>query len=143
MKRAALPTALAFLLIGSLCLAQTPAPADPPPADTSQPAPPPARAENPQRQAKRLAKQLGLTPDQTAKLEPILADRDRKMAAVRANTALSPLISQAQMRAIQQSTQQQLGAVLTVEQMQQLKALRQQRREASAPQSAPSPAPAN
>ncbi len=87
----------------------------------------PAHAANPHKQAMRLAKELNLTPDQTAKVEPILADRDQKIAALRANTAIGPMVAQAQMRAIQKSTREQLSGVLTPAQMQQMKALQQSR----------------
>ena len=48
------------------------------------------KAPDPQRQTKRMAKKLGLTPDQQAKIEPILADRDQQVQSLRANTALAP-----------------------------------------------------
>jgi periplasmic protein CpxP/Spy len=124
MKRTILPAALALVLAGSVAFAQqtTPAPAP----DAQQPAAAPAHRHhkpNPERETARMTKQLNLTSDQAAKVEPILADRDQKMEALWSNTALAPQDKHQQMRAIHQSTQQQLDAVLTPDQVQQLKAM--------------------
>jgi protein CpxP len=72
----------------------------------------------------KMSKKLNLSADQTAKLEPILANRDQKVTSLRSNTALSPQDMKMQMRAIHKETRQQLNAVLTPEQMQQLKTMR-------------------
>jgi hypothetical protein len=71
-----------------------------------------------------MAQRLNLSADQTAKLEPILANRDEKTAALRGNTALSPQDMKMQMTSIHKETRQQLNAVLTPEHMQQLKTMR-------------------
>ncbi len=81
------------------------------------------RAPNPQKEARRLSKKLNLTPDQTAKLEPILATRDQQMQALRQNAQLSPQDRHQQMQTIQQQTEQQLGGVLTPDQITQMKAM--------------------
>lgn len=127
MKHGILPAALTFLLAGtlaggSLAVAQAAQPSTP---DASQPpaATAPAHTPNPQRQAARIAKQLNLTADQTAKLEPILADRDQKITAVRANTSLAPKDARKQIRAIVENTRTQLSTVLTPDQLQQLKSM--------------------
>ena len=123
MKRTILPAALALVLAGSVAFAQqTPAPPAP---DAQQPAAAPHhhRHPSPERETARLTKQLNLTSDQAAKIEPILADRDQKMKDLWSNTALAPQDKHQQMRAIHQSTQQQLDAVLTPDQVQQLKAM--------------------
>ena len=123
MKRIILPAALALVLAGSAAFAQqtqtTPAP------DAQQPAAAPHhhRHPSPERETARLTKQLNLTSDQAAKIEPILADRDQKMKDLWSNTELAPQDKHQQMRAIHQSTQQQLDAVLTPDQVQQLKAM--------------------
>ena len=59
-----------------------------PPASTSQAAPltQPRHAPNPQRHAKKMARKLGLTPDQEARLEPILADKQQQMESAKADT---------------------------------------------------------
>ena len=71
----------------------------------------------------RIAKELNLTPDQTSQLEPILADRDQKIAALRADTSLAPRDAHKQMHAIQQSTRSQLSSILTADQLTQLEAM--------------------
>jgi len=136
MNRTAFPAALALILSGSLIFAQQPQPQ--PPADQAANAAP-AHAPNPHRQTMRIAKQLSLTQDQTSKLEPILASRDQQIAALRANPALAPADLHKQMRAIVQSTHQQMSSVLTPDQMQQLRSIQQSHRSKS-PQAAPAPA---
>ena len=81
-------------------------------------------AFDPNKAAAHLGQRLGLSADQTAKLEPILADRQQKMAALRANTNLTPDQRREQFRALHKDTQSQLAAVLTPDQMQQLKSMR-------------------
>ena len=70
-----------------------------------------------------MSKKLNLSADQMKKLEPILADRDQKIAVLRSNSSLSKEDMRAQMRAIKKDTIQQLSSVLTPEQMQQLKTM--------------------
>jgi Spy/CpxP family protein refolding chaperone len=137
MNRTVFTAAFAFLLAGSLAIAQAPqapAPDAQPPA--AQPTAP-ARTPNPHRQAVRIARQLSLTPDQAAKLEPILADRDQKIAALRADPSIAPNAARKQLRVIRQSTQQQLSTVLSPEQLQQLRSLQRSRK--SQPQPAATP----
>jgi Spy/CpxP family protein refolding chaperone len=126
MKRTILSTAVALALTGAIALAQAPQQAPPP--DPSQPGAPPHewhhRHPSPEREAARISKALNLSPDQTAKLEPIFADRDQKMAALWQNQSLAPQDRHEQMRAIQQGTREQLATVLTPDQIQQLKTLR-------------------
>lgn len=117
MNRTLLSTSLALALSSSLVIAQQPA----------APAPAPAvkhHTHNPQREAARLSKRLNLSSDQTAKLEPILADRDSKIAAVTNDATVSPVVMKQQMKAIHQQTRQQLAAILTPEQLQQTKSHR-------------------
>jgi len=122
MKHILLPAALAFAISGGLGFAQEPVP---------QQAPAPIvrphehHAPDPHRAAMRLSKQLNLTPDQTAKVEPILAGRAEKMAALRSSdTPADPKTLRKQFHAIQRDTQQQLAGVLTPEQVEQLKSMR-------------------
>jgi protein CpxP len=114
MNRLLLSTSLALALSSSLVFAQQ--------QDTS-PAPQAKahHAHNPQREAARLSKKFNLTSDQTAKLEPILADRDNKIAALTNDSTISPLVMRQQMRTIHQQTRQQLATVLTPDQLQQMK----------------------
>jgi Spy/CpxP family protein refolding chaperone len=114
MNRLLLSTSLALALSGSLVFAQ------------QQDANPAAAAKhhhdhNPHREAAKLSKKLNLTADQTAKLEPILADRDNKIAALTNDKTISPVVMKQQMRAIRQQTRQQLATVLTPDQLQQIK----------------------
>ena len=120
MKRFVLSTSLALALSGALAFAQQPdaAPTQAPAGNAHH------HAHNPQREASRLSKKLNLSPDQTAKLEPILADRDQKLATLNNNNnaAISPLVMRQQMKAIHQQTMQQLATVLSPDQIQQMKA---------------------
>lgn len=139
MNRTTLTAALSLVLAAPLAFAQAPqTPA--PDAQAAQPTAP-AHTPNPHRQAMRLAKQLNLTADQTAKLEPILADRDQKIAALRADSSLTPQAEHQQMRAIRKSTQEQLSTVLTPDQLQQLRTL-QRSHSRKGQQQQPAPAPA-
>lgn len=115
MKRFFLSVSLALVLSSGLVLAQQTT--VPPPATKHH------HTHNPQREAARLSKKLNLSSDQTAKLEPILADRDQKIAALANDTSITPMIRK-QMRAIHQQTRQQLATVLTPEQIQQIKSHR-------------------
>jgi protein CpxP len=112
MNRMLLSTSLALALATSLTFAQQ--------AETPAPAAKHHHAHNPQREAAKISKKLNLSSDQTAKLEPILADRDQKIAALNKDTTISHEAMKQQMRAIRQQTREQLATVLTPEQMQQL-----------------------
>ena len=79
---------------------------------------------DPHRQALRLGKELNLSPDQTARLEPIFAERDQKVQALRSDTTLTRETMRQQMQAIQQNTRQELSGVLTPEQLSQLESMR-------------------
>ena len=71
-----------------------------------------------------LSKRLNLTTDQTSRLEPILADRQTRMDALRSNTSLDQTARRQQMRSIQEDTQTKLASVLTPDQLQQMKEMR-------------------
>ncbi len=131
MKHLTLPSALCLILSGSFAFAQQPqTPAAP--QDTQPPAPitrshdgmQHRHAPDPHRQAMMLTRRLNLTPDQTAKIEPILADRQQKMEALRANTSLSPEDMHQQMRALHEQEKTQFAAILTPDQQQQMKSMR-------------------
>jgi protein CpxP len=133
MKRIILSTSLALALSSSLVLAQQ-QDTSPAPAATAH-----HHAHNPQREAARLSKKLNLSSDQTAKIEPIFADRDQKIAALKSDTSISPMIMQKQMHAIHQQTRQQLTTILTPDQLQQLKSLRRGHGAPAQTQPLPSP----
>jgi protein CpxP len=114
MNRLLLSTSLALALSGSLAVAQQQDAAPAPAAKHHH------HTQNPQREAAKISKKLNLSADQTAKLEPILADRDNKIAALKKDTTTSPQIIKRQMKAIHQQTREQLATILTSEQLQQL-----------------------
>jgi Spy/CpxP family protein refolding chaperone len=111
--------------------------------DAQQPSQPVVQHQpNPKHQARELAKRLSLTPDQTAQIEPILADRDQKIAALNSNTAIDPKSVRQQRRAIMVDTESKLNAILTPAQQQQYATLRQQHRQhEGAPAAPPAPSP--
>lgn len=89
-------------------------------------------AANPHKAAMKMGRKLGLSRDQTAKLEPILAQRREKMQALKSDTSLTPDQKQAQRKAIQQDTRTQMGTVLTPEQMTALKQMHHERKHTAA-----------
>ncbi len=124
MKHAILATSLALSLSFGAAFAQQTEPAP----DAGQ-APAAGgeyhhHAPNPHQQAMHLSKQLNLTPDQTAKIEPILASRDQQLQALRQNSQLSEADRHQQMRSINEQTEQGMSGILSPDQMTQLKAMR-------------------
>lgn len=109
------------------------APAQPdqaqPQPNQAQPAPPMRHAPNPHRQARHLAKALGLSRDQVAQIEPILADRIQKMQTLRNDASVSPRDRRAQMRQIMQDSNSRIEAVLNDQQKQQFEQMQAARRE--------------
>lgn len=91
--------------------------------------------------ALHLGKRLNLTDDQTAKLEPILASQQQKMASLRSDTSLTQDQRRQQFRSIHQDTKTQLATVLTPDQLQQLQSMRRfhGRRPQQQPDSAATP----
>jgi protein CpxP len=82
---------------------------------------------DPQRQTKRMAKKLGLTADQQAKIEPILADRDQQIQTLRANTALASNDKRAQFHTVVADSDSKIEAFLNDTQKQQYEQLKQNR----------------
>lgn len=123
MKR--LPVSLAFALAVAFtghALAQQ--------ADQAGTAPPPANGQHmhqfdPQTQLQRLTKQLQLTPDQQAKIGPMLQQRDQQLQALRADTTLKPADRRAKTMSLVQDSESQIGGVLTPEQRDKWKAARE------------------
>ena len=126
MKRILLSTALTLALIGTAAFAQQAQPTLPenPPNANAPYHHRGHHAPDPQRQAEMISKKLNLSADQTAKLTSIFADRNQKFQALMQNQSLTPEQRHEQMKAIHQSTEQQLATVLTPDQLQQLKAMR-------------------
>ena len=114
----ALALTLVLPLAGSVAVAQ--AVTDPAAQNQAQPAPG-QHMRDPHKMAMKLSRKLNLTPDQTAKVEPILAERQQKIQAVKANTSLTPDQMHQQMHEIGKSIHAELAGVLTPDQMQQMK----------------------
>jgi periplasmic protein CpxP/Spy len=125
MKRIILPLSLALSLSCGAAFAQQ---ADPAQAPQQAPATEGYahnhHAPNPQKQAEHLSKKLNLTADQTAKIEPILAQRDQQMQALWQNQQLAPQDRHQQIRSINETAEQHMATVLSPDQMAQLKAMR-------------------
>ena len=131
MKRTLLSTALGFILTGALtgaaAFAQQAQPTLPENSSPNANAPynhHGHHAPNPQKQAEMISKKLNLSADQTAKLTPIFADRAQKFQALMQDQSLTPEQRHEQMKAIHESTEQQLATVLSPDQLQQLKSMR-------------------
>ena len=73
-----------------------------------------------------ISQQLNLTPQQKAKILPILADEGSKVEAIKNNSSLSGFQKMQQIRAIHQQTDPQMKAILSPDQYQKLQAIRQQ-----------------
>lgn len=122
----ALGSLLVVGLSGNALLAQD---QSAPPATSEQvPAQRPAHVPNPQHQAKKMAKALGLTPDQVSKIEPILADRDQQVQSLRADTTLTPSDRKAKMHGIRQDSDSRIEAILNDTQKQQYEQIKQSRK---------------
>jgi Spy/CpxP family protein refolding chaperone len=74
----------------------------------------------------QVAKQLNLTPEQEAKLFPILKAEAPKIEAIKANTSLSPIQKMEQLKAVHDQTDPQVKSILTPDQYETLKGLRRQ-----------------
>lgn len=114
---------LGALLSAGVLLAQAPQnnqapPANPPQAAQSHPGRH-HRPMNPARQAAHLGKRLGLSGDQVAQLQPILADRQQQLHALRADTSLNRQDRHAKARAIMQDSKGRIEALMNDTQKQQ------------------------
>jgi periplasmic protein CpxP/Spy len=139
MKRILLNSALAVTLAATAAFAQQSTQQPSSDATTQQPAGHYGHhgrhgKMDPQKAAAHLGKRLNLSADQTAKLEPIFADQQQKMVALRSNTSLTQDQRREQARAIFKDTHDQLAGVLTPDQMQQLNSMRHNFRGGKRPQ---------
>jgi Spy/CpxP family protein refolding chaperone len=75
--------------------------------------------------AEAISQQLNLTPQQKVKVLPILRDELPKVKAIENNNSLTRMQKAQQIRAIHQQTDPQMKAILTPEQYEKLKAIRQ------------------
>jgi Spy/CpxP family protein refolding chaperone len=76
--------------------------------------------------AQAIAQQLSLTPQQKAKVLPILAAEVPKVQAIKNDNQLSKTQKIQQLHAIHQQTDPQMKAILSPEQYQKLRTIRQQ-----------------
>ena len=83
---------------------------------------------DPAQQAKHLAKQLNLSGDQVAQLQPILADRDQQMEQLRSDSTLAPRDRRMKTRSVMQGTQSRIEALLNDTQKQQYEQMLAERR---------------
>ena len=77
--------------------------------------------------AEAVAKQLNLTPQQEAKVLPILREEGPKVEQIKNNPSLSGIQKMKELRAIHNQTAPQLQQILSPEQYQKLQAIREQR----------------
>src|SRR5881296_3592635 len=76
--------------------------------------------------AEAISQQLNLTPQQKVKILPILRDEGPKVQAIKNDNSLSKIQKVQKIRAIHQQTDPQMKAILSPDQYQKLKAIRQQ-----------------
>lgn len=131
MKKIALRFALLALSLSAGGFALSAFAQDNAPADSSSASSAMSRhaAPDPQKQAARLTKRLGLSDDQSSKIATILQNRQQQLATVRGDNSLSPQDRRTKMRSIQQDTDSQINAVLTPAQQTQYANMKQQMRE--------------
>jgi len=108
-------------------IAQQSAPAD---QQSSQPGSPQEtrRAVDPAKAAKHLGKQLGLTQDQVAQIQPIIADRQQQIQSIRADQSLAPRDRRMKMRNAMMDSRNKIEALLTDPQKQQYEQMLANRR---------------
>ena len=73
-----------------------------------------------------ISQQLNLTPEQKAKVLPILADEGPKVQKIKNDNSLTKMQKMQQIKAIHQQTDPQMKAILSPEQYQKLQTIRQQ-----------------
>jgi periplasmic protein CpxP/Spy len=77
----------------------------------------------------RLSDKLALSSDQRTAIAPIIADRQRKLKDLAADSASRPRQRRSQMRSIIEQGDQKINAILTPDQQKQYAALEKQMRE--------------
>jgi hypothetical protein len=82
-------------------------------------------AQNAAAKAEAISQQLNLTPQQKLKILPILRDEAPKVAAIKNDNSISRIQKVQQITAIHQQTDPQMKAILSPDQYQKLKAIRQ------------------
>ena len=131
MRTAAAKTILACFLG---CTAATPGLSFP-----RMPAPAPAHANgplSPDEELQHLSDALKLSPEQQAKIRPILTNRRAQLTGIRADRTLSPEGKSAKMKALDDDANGKLMSVLTADQKPRYEAMVQHRKEMMAQQRA-------
>lgn len=77
----------------------------------------------------RLGEKLNLSDDQKARIKPIIADRQKKMQALRSDTSLRRGQKWRQMKSIMKDGDKKINAILTPDQQKQYADLEQQMKE--------------
>jgi len=75
---------------------------------------------------KGLAKKLNLTDAQKAQIKSIMKEQRPKVRAIRQDNSLTPEQKKAKLQALRKETQEKIAAILTPEQKEKMKELRQQ-----------------
>jgi len=83
-------------------------------------------AQKPAEKLQALSQQLQLTPEQKAKLLPILEQEGPKIEAIKKDTSLPPMQKMKQLHAIHEQTAPELQKILSPAQYQKLQAIRQE-----------------
>ena len=83
-------------------------------------------AQNRAAKVEAIAQQLSLTPEQKAKVLPILREEAPKLQAIKNDNSLSRMQKMQRVKAIHQQTDPQMKAILSPEQYQKLQAIRRQ-----------------
>jgi hypothetical protein len=123
---------LGVLLSAGMVLAQAPDASQTPsinvPQTTQAQSGPQHRNFDPAQQASRLTKRLGLSSDQAAQIQPILADRQQKMQSLHTDSSLSQQDRHSKVQAIMQDSNSKIEAVVSDTQKQQFEQMLAQRR---------------
>ena len=86
----------------------------------------PSSAQGKSAKLEAISQQLKLTPEQKAKILPILAAEGPKVQKIKNDNSLSKFQKIEQIKAIHQQTDPQMKAILSPEQYQKLQGIRQQ-----------------
>jgi len=108
-------------MVGATAFAQT--------APTPAVAPATKTPPTPDRVVALMTAKLNLTPDQQAKITPIIADRQQQMQAIRADTSSRPMQRMKKAKAVTEESDKKINAVLTPDQQKQYAALEEQMKE--------------
>ena len=86
----------------------------------------PSSAQGKAAKLEAISQQLNLTPQQKAKILPILADEGPKVQKIKNDNSFTRLQKMQQIKAVHQQTDPQMKAILSPAQYQKLQAIRQQ-----------------